>query len=130
MVTNVEKTNIKGEIKMFICDDCLKKNYENETALSISYGNCEICKRIIVCNDIPSKYLKLKNKPEESNPLDQLKNELSKLNSTEFLNIIQTECEKRKITQLYVGDVKAIDNNVEVKIGDKITVRDKEFIIE
>lgn len=43
---------------MFICEECLKK-YKNWGIL-MSYGPCEICKKITGCYDIPSKYLELK----------------------------------------------------------------------
>lgn len=37
---------------MFICDECLKKNYKNEESFMKSRGTCEICRKHVVCNDI------------------------------------------------------------------------------
>lgn len=42
---------------MFICDECLKDNFENEPGFRGSHGLCELCKKAALCNDIPSKYL-------------------------------------------------------------------------
>lgn len=43
---------------MFLCKRCLQKNYEPVMFLFDSTGNCEICKNINRCADIPSYFLK------------------------------------------------------------------------
>ena len=41
---------------MFYCDNCAKKKKWPKTE-DKSYGQCEICHKIIWCNDKPSKEL-------------------------------------------------------------------------
>ena len=50
---------------MFICEKCLTEKYDN-FALSTSLGKCEICDTKSRCADIPSKYLNLKPKVDDS----------------------------------------------------------------
>lgn len=38
---------------MFFCDECAEKN-KWPKSFSKSQGNCEICKKFSVCNDVPS----------------------------------------------------------------------------
>lgn len=45
---------------MFICNKCLKKDYEPTIVASKSYGNCEICGETDNCADIPSRALVMK----------------------------------------------------------------------
>lgn len=45
---------------MFYCDDCAKKNDWNITLFK-SIGLCEVCNKMRVCSDLPSK--KLTRKP-------------------------------------------------------------------
>jgi len=45
---------------MFICDECLKERFHNETTIFKSNGRCEICENVKFCSDIPSKYLRVK----------------------------------------------------------------------
>lgn len=42
---------------MFVCDDCLVANYDNERSMLRSRGKCEVCGYVASCNDIPSRYL-------------------------------------------------------------------------
>jgi hypothetical protein len=42
---------------MFICHECLKKNYEEVMTLRGSYGPCEDCGKTRNCADIPSSAL-------------------------------------------------------------------------
>ena len=42
---------------MFICDECLKKNYDNAESFIKSLGTCEICKSYAICNDIHHGHL-------------------------------------------------------------------------
>jgi len=43
---------------MFYCDKCAKKKGWEENTVIKSYGACEVCGRLALCNDKPSKYLK------------------------------------------------------------------------
>jgi hypothetical protein len=43
---------------MFICDECLKKSFENDNSFSKSNGPCEVCGQKAVCNSIPSSELR------------------------------------------------------------------------
>lgn len=47
---------------MFICKECLEKNFLNEEDIRKSRGKCEVCEKIRDCNDIPSKWLVKKEK--------------------------------------------------------------------
>jgi hypothetical protein len=48
---------------MFICDECLKKLYENAESYIKSLGLCEICKKYASCNNIyHERLIKRKNK--------------------------------------------------------------------
>lgn len=50
---------------MFICEDCLKKYFAISGALApLSYGPCEMCKRVRTCYDIPSSSLPTRIKPK------------------------------------------------------------------
>ena len=42
---------------MFICDECLRKYYENDPSWIGSRGPCECCGQTKRCNDIPSSRL-------------------------------------------------------------------------
>lgn len=46
---------------MFICEPCLKQNYDN-WAVFQSLGKCDICEKKQLCFDIPSSNLIPKNK--------------------------------------------------------------------
>lgn len=37
---------------MFVCDECLEKNYTNSPSFFRSFGNCEDCGHARDCNDI------------------------------------------------------------------------------
>lgn len=41
---------------MFICESCLKNNYNNFTPVR-SKGKCEVCSDYDICSDIPSHSL-------------------------------------------------------------------------
>lgn len=45
---------------MILCDDCLKKYYENQIPFVGTFGRCETCKENGRCYNIPNKFLKLK----------------------------------------------------------------------
>lgn len=47
--------------KMFICNDCVKKEYNEPFALLRSYGNCEVCGKTKECYDIHHSRLVKKN---------------------------------------------------------------------
>ena len=44
---------------MMLCNPCLSKYTNNESCFK-SYGTCECCNRVDVCNDIPSSQLEHK----------------------------------------------------------------------
>lgn len=50
---------------MFICNECLRKHYDNPDAglFPRSMGPCEICSKQKICVDIQSGWLKPKPKP-------------------------------------------------------------------
>lgn len=50
---------------MFICDECLERRFTNEPHIHKSVGPCEVCKQTAPCNDIPSRYLFIKNDQKE-----------------------------------------------------------------
>lgn len=41
---------------MFFCDDCADRN-RWPVSLATSYGQCEICRQVASCNDVPSRLL-------------------------------------------------------------------------
>ena len=45
---------------MFLCDKCLTTKYKNHESLCKRVGPCESCGYTLLCNDIPSKDLVLK----------------------------------------------------------------------
>ena len=47
---------------MFICNECLRKHYENGESFMKSRGACEICKEYALCNDIYHGHLVKKKK--------------------------------------------------------------------
>ena len=48
---------------MFICEECMKSNFENDFFAPIpSYGPCAICKQNKECEDVPHRYLRKKTK--------------------------------------------------------------------
>jgi hypothetical protein len=51
---------------VFICEQCLRKNFTNEPSFSLSLGPCEWCKRHAACSDIPSRALHNRSKPRSS----------------------------------------------------------------
>lgn len=56
---------------MFICNECLKKNFTNCESLHKSGGSCEICNERKVCNDIQSSRLEPRVKPMKPVSLDK-----------------------------------------------------------
>lgn len=55
---------------MFFCDLCARLNAW-PASLATSYGNCEICGKPRVCNDVPSSLLPIPlPTPEKENPTD------------------------------------------------------------
>lgn len=49
---------------MFICNRCLKLGYDNQESMVKSGGACEICNTKTICNNIPSEFLRKKEKLE------------------------------------------------------------------
>lgn len=42
---------------MFFCETCRVARNLPRSFLSTSYGKCEVCDRVGLCNDVPSKHL-------------------------------------------------------------------------
>ena len=55
---------------MFICDSCLKKNFDNEVSFMRSIGTCEVCDVRNNCNDIHHSQLREIDRtlPEKEGP--------------------------------------------------------------
>jgi len=52
---------------MFYCDDCrIKRNYPER--LFQSYGRCEICKKVALCNEVKSENLPKTEKRRVNKP--------------------------------------------------------------
>ena|ERR1700758_872381 len=53
---------------MYICNKCLSLHYNNQESMVKKAGECELCHSLVICNDIPTEFLKPKNKidPEVS----------------------------------------------------------------
>ncbi len=50
---------------MFICDNCYEKKKIDGYKLVTSRGQCESCKEVSVCWDIPSRYLDLSKEEKD-----------------------------------------------------------------
>lgn len=42
----------RKEVAVFVCDMCLEKHYDNDPSLGRSFGACELCDEVQMCNDI------------------------------------------------------------------------------
>ena len=52
---------------MFYCDECAKRNdWPAHKFMLRSYGPCEVCDKVAVCNDVPSRALKPMKAPPSS----------------------------------------------------------------
>lgn len=51
---------------MFICNTCLRENFENEPSWAASSGPCELCHEVRSCSDIPSRVLRNKTAAEKA----------------------------------------------------------------
>lgn len=47
---------------MFICTPCLNKTYTNDESYGKSFGTCEVCADIMLCNNISHSRLEFKDK--------------------------------------------------------------------
>jgi hypothetical protein len=59
---------------MFICDNCLKENFENKKYLIAfaSQGICDICGNLLLCNEVVSSFLVSK---EDKENIDEKKSQ-------------------------------------------------------
>jgi hypothetical protein len=51
---------------MFLCDECLTKDYTNARQIRPSFGKCESCGLLRPCSDIPARYLRLRRANAQS----------------------------------------------------------------